>query len=331
MSIATKAIRRTKASLPTPPPPTPSNLLVDGFKVMRVPDEMVSCFDRTTFLSEQREFLDSRTPKVLGGFGAFGNPSSFHHPQLRTLRHSLWQWLETKMSRLFPGNFIHFIADRFSERVPDSSLSAESWHRDVSVPPGSSLLGVYGGWLNLDSACTQYFTCVPRSHSSATGEERGFDKFSKEECAELQKKKVRIAIPPGHILIFNEKLAHCITATKTKFHSYRLYNKFAISTSPVWIFGKEQTMQWLDTQASLPLHVDSKGDFTFPPMYAKLHAVNWVDRLDTFSETLRPEFRDRNTGRVLRFLPSLESVQLKFHDYTVDEKEMFVPRQLHLI
>jgi hypothetical protein len=45
-----------------------------------LPDTNV--FNHELFIAEQREFIDTSKPLILGGFGAFGNPSSFHHPEV---------------------------------------------------------------------------------------------------------------------------------------------------------------------------------------------------------------------------------------------------------
>src|SRR5437868_10465878 len=129
---------------------------------------------------------------VLGGFGAFGNPASFHHPAVRHLRYYMMSVAIPFFRAIAPGMLIEQLFDRTSLRRKGTAPTAELWHRDKSPTPDT----VFGGWVNLDLGNTQYFSCVPGTHN-VTVEGAGFERFSPEEAMEFKAHKELIACPPG--------------------------------------------------------------------------------------------------------------------------------------
>jgi len=130
--------------------------------------------------------------RVLGGFGAYGNPSSFHHPYIRTLRAEIKNNIVAPVLKMYVGilaesyetsdlpSNLESLFDRVCVRKREfGAVSAESWHRDVYSPekytsPGEDVCKalsddiLFGGWANLN--CTkegvepQVFSCVPGTH-----------------------------------------------------------------------------------------------------------------------------------------------------------------------
>ena len=172
------------------------------------------------------EYRPEATKYVLGGFGALGNPSSFHNPLVRELRwraHEAVQPLFSHLgregeTRLTRQHKIHVIPDRMRILRPDAEVGAEQWHRDTT--PASQVLPgdlIFGGWINLDRHRTQYLSAIPRSHRDPgvlTGG-RGFETLSEadKEAAKARHEALplvdrKVAVPPGHLLVFYQELLH---------------------------------------------------------------------------------------------------------------------------
>lgn len=304
-----------------------------GVVVLPFPSNIKERFDLDKFLKGQVEFIDcSRdTTYVMGGFGAFGNPSSFHHPEVRSLRLSLFNHMKPIFATAYEDKYLQCIVDRFAVRRPGTSLSAESWHRDISnVTENNILVGlpsdiIIGGWVNLDSEHTQYFSCVPGSHNEpAPG--GGFAKLSKKEAAKYKERRVKFAIPPGHMIMFNEKTVHEVIPVKMSTYSYRLFMKYRISDEDKPLFEETRIQDVIESQGIFPLSIVDT-----PPMYAKMHVACWGKRLNEFSANVKDEFLDKTCKqrRVKRYMPSLLEVGYDlFTAYENEEKEILMPQQL---
>src|SRR4029077_13121294 len=77
---------------------------------------------------------------VGGGFGALGNPSSFHNECVRQLRLRmmmtavpLFATFESQRPGGMPPRKLEQLLDRMLYRPPKDKPTAESWHRDISV------------------------------------------------------------------------------------------------------------------------------------------------------------------------------------------------------
>jgi hypothetical protein len=239
--------------------------------------------------------------------------------------------------------FVQFISDRFSVRNARFPVGNESWHRDASIPYelfGSKIIAVYGGFVNLDQGNnSQYFSCVPGTHTEAPITTSGFDKIPNDDVVIYNGKKKVIQIKPGQGIFFNEKTVHEIHKRPlTVDPSYRIYTKFVISTEPINVFG-DTLWQSIQDQGPMPLHIsDNKGKIkiTYPPMYSSNHPSVFPRMMDEFSAGIRPQFRkpsDREIQWVYRFMPSLRSAStptenMMFPEYTEDEMNMFLPIKL---
>ena len=255
------------------------------------------------------EFKDNNsTIHVLGGFGAYGNPSSFHNPLVRELRGRAYNKLFPYM-KILKGDRedpklkkewrFEALFDRMMYRMNGMAPPEEAWHRDVM--PANLIEKddeVFGGWINLDSE-NQYFSCIPGSHlnirqSSIPG---GFDSLQdnikrdsgKLTVCELKKKTkdygvssylTRIAIPPGHLVIFPQYILHEIVANKATYNMMRLFTGWRLTASKKSLRDLNNTgtdgvackvnygEDIIKEQAVSPL----PGGM-FPPMYAKAHIM----------------------------------------------------------
>lgn len=283
-----------------------------------------------------REFKDGdgvdRSP--LGGFGVYNNPSSFHCPTVRDLREVIYAEFVPYIDTLLegsPNTKKEFIIDRLMVRPAGSSPSPEMWHRDES--PGA-VAGdvVLGGWLNLDNGC-QVFSCVPGTHRAVEtdGGGSGFNLIRRKELiAEYNSKRTKVSVPPGHVLIFNENIIHEVVSSTKKEKSYRLFIGWRLTNSSTPIVDGLDDM--LDTQSAVTI----KSGQT-PPMWAKLHWTNWIEKLERYSANFRDECLEeaevksgRLAGKVVtrvhRHMKSLVDYGFPLYNpYTKEERSMHFP------
>ena len=237
---------------------------------------------REEFLNECENFqefeITEHSKFVLGGFGALGNPSSFHNMFVRNIRLEVYEKSKELLKTIYKDKKIELFFDRMLLRkAGESKKSRENWHRDIT--PNLEINDiVYGGWLNLDDK-SNYFSCIPGSHQKENITS-GFVKIKKEEYANFNTKREKIEILPGHIILFNQNTIHEIIATKLKYDSYRIFHGFRITDSLVPIFNYDTIIK----NQGVPLLPSGQE----PPMYAKLHWTNHIQKLKEFSENLKP-------------------------------------------
>jgi hypothetical protein len=195
-----------------------AHLVNHGFAVIRHPwfvENVVSLNQQ--FIAAMTEFPEYREPRqpllnkfVGGGFAALGNPASFHNPLVRKLR----LWCEAAMVPVLRAMAIRFdkhnveqIVDRMLFRLPKVEVQAETWHRD-ETPAAAEGDHIFGGWINLDPAHSQQFSCIPGSHLPGQNSGGGFAKIKVEKIPDLNRQRQVISIPPGCIMIIYENIIH---------------------------------------------------------------------------------------------------------------------------
>ncbi len=113
---------------------------------------------------------------VLGGFGAYGNPSSFHNLFVRDLRKRANKAIRKNVLNPLISTYpdpefakklkSQVLFDRMMNRPAMQEPTAEAWHRDIidkkiaEIKPGDI---VFGGWVNT-SKYPQKFSYIPGSH-----------------------------------------------------------------------------------------------------------------------------------------------------------------------
>lgn len=306
-----------------------SDLLQYGVVVYPIPADILASFDVQTFLSEQKEYctIDDTTEFIISNFGAFGNPSSQHHPLIRNLRLSLFHLLCTMLSQheTFQSSYLQCLPDRFSQRRKNPPK--EAWHKDVSIDyscfPGSIILG---GWVNLDDS-NQYFSCIPGSHQeTASGE--GFATLTKDEKKKYNAQRARIIIPPGHAISFVETITHEIADVPITGISRKLYMKYHISQSDTSAFPVESIQRAINQQG-----VFAMNQWTSFPMYEKNHVVFWGDKIEEFSRNIQPMFlaHPNKKGKVYvqRYMCSLAEAGVElFPSYSEEEITILFPMRI---
>jgi hypothetical protein len=225
---------------------------------------------------------DDKTWKPqLGGFAAAGIPTSFHHPFIRWLREVIMSVLLEMDVLPIEGRKLEQVIDRVLYRVLEETPSAESLHRDEAIKalPGDV---IFGGWVNLDDT-PQYFSCAPGTHKEVGNQNFGFAKIeSPEEQAKYRRLMTRVEIPPGHAIVFYERIVHEVLAIKATQTSMRLFLGWRVTDSDQPLFGKQTTLDWLREQAA-PLIKSGQKPAQYPSCYtnfprnfAKLTA--WSER-----------------------------------------------------
>jgi len=321
------------------------DLPIKGYQVLPclpgfIASESIATFHKT--MDEFPEFLklnNTHEPRVMGGFSALGNPSSFHNPMVRDLRKRILDHVKPFMAQA--AEYYSYIVgdstrypylvqdfDRMLFRPMGTKATGEFWHRDM--PKHSDCIH-FGGWINLGDM-PQTFHCIPGSHLPIDQQTiSGFQTLdgllkkhtnateSKKARTTLQGKTVRVTVPPGHILLFNSTIVHRIVGTKVGHPQYRLFLSFRLQGHT------STTVQDVIAQQGVPLLPSGQQ----PPMCAKLHLVNWKPRVVEFSKKFVPDIPRDSSGCIPRFLPSLFELGLPLYPpYTTGDLGVLQPISL---
>lgn len=270
---------------------------------------------------------------VLGGFSALCNPSSFHNPFVRSLRMCAMKELIPLFSEFInmlpnPSQWkLEQIIDRMLFRPAGISATAESWHRDeASLALDDDK--IFGGWWNFDDY-SQFFSCVPSTHTDVNGHS-GFAPIKNKKDVEFyNKNKIKVEIPPGHIIIFYENIVHEVLSKKYKHDMYRLFLGWRLTKSKDPLYPVESR---LENQDVMPLKSNQ-----IPPMYATLHWTNWRNKIVSFTDNFKPictESKKVSSGKdkdktyivVHKHMWSLKDYGFKLYPiYSIHEKNMHIP------
>ena len=313
-----------------------SKLDSDGYVIVPIRDfplDVVrSEFD--AMISSFPEFKDCDISKVVpvgGGFGALGNAGAFHAPFLRRMREIVtFNALEADIFDAC-GHKIEVLFDRIMFRRKGKTPQKEQIHRDLSAAAKKDDV-IYGGWLNLDLV-DQHFHTVPASHDVPNGS--GFAIISDPmEKLMYQSRIVRIVVPSGHMLVFNQKLVHEIVATPAKHDMRRVFCAWRITDCDEPLFGESMTSKWINEQG-VPLLKSGQTPRMWPKTYANFSA-NWGPMEKWSKETFIDElvhdyvvksskFGTFTTKRVNPMMESLEQIGKKYTDYDHHEKALMCP------
>lgn len=339
------------------------DLFRDGVAIVPLLDQERTRYYRDNFKNIQfPEFIRHDGLYVMGGFGAYGNPASFHNEIVRELR------METnpKMKQFFKKSFqdrsarqtfyIEQLFDRMCVRKKGTSTPKETWHRDLN--PLTMILmdkhkkeytlnpdeHIFGGWINLDDE-PQFFHCALSTHKDQIVVKRGKTEsgFIAQDKPKPDIKTTKVEVPIGHAIVFYQKILHQVAPKKYKKDSFRQFQLFRIVSSantPRPLFPQEKINTWIQNQ-STPLL--SSGQH--PPMYSSNHSSIFLFRGDkndpiVFSRNIHPDCiiqqkcksgknKDKEYCIVQRFMTSLKEYNLPMYPpYTKEEKQIFFPQKL---
>lgn len=280
---------------------TPASILIrDGVVVVPVLDQKTTDVFREAFDSVRHNFPEfmhtddaNGLPEVMGGFGAYGNPASFHNPFVRTLRMVIaepviefFRNVVTDLDDPVVGGRWHLemLFDRMCRRPKDSSTTAESAHRDLNPQTVEKIEGTdtyrpkandycFGGWIDLDQhGRDQTFTCVLGTHRDAvmmkkkSGAESGFATQER-----ITGDITRVTVPPGHLVIFFQRILHVVHPRKAKWDSYRQFRCWrlfkTIEVDPHPLNGLDEWTRVIGEMA-----VPRLPSRQVPPIYSLMHA-----------------------------------------------------------
>lgn len=300
---------------------------------------------RKLFLEEEKsfpEYKDSGAPKVLGGFAAYGNPSSFHNPTARQLRTQLYDTMKNHIN-LPKGFKFEMLMDRYMYRFKDTAPSAESWHRDVAKP---SFIHnddeLFGGWINLDTQ-PQYFSCIPGSHLGIKLKDikSGFAVIPKDQIKIVKPHQTQIEIPPGYIVYFPQYILHEVVSKKATRNMMRLFCGWRFTRANTSFLPNmkqilmDQGCPLLPSGQSVPMYSANHQSCFLEKSFLIKPSTGYKDTLIGWSEkTFHPDLlisRKHSakgyTYKVIpRFMKSLKELGLTMYPaYTSQEINMFKP------
>jgi predicted transcriptional regulator len=200
------------------------------------------------------------------------------------------------LSDIFHGSHYYaMVMDCLAYRQKGTGIKEDKWQRH-----NESESDIFYGWVNLDSEY-QKFTCVMKSHiNTGTNDEDGHV----------------INIPPGHAVIYHQKLLHLTTARAFKNDSYLLNTIWRITDKPQSYVDKI-----LDTQATPSTIVGSTRIVAACNVYLWSQCAPWA------LVTLKPDFleevtNDKNNKYYVPSQPlkSLSSANLMYRSYMEVER-----------
>lgn len=278
--------------------------------------------DDPTKTVDGRVFGEKDSNVVMGGFGAFGNPASFHNPFVRNLR-ILLRHAVISVFRDLCGDrpvYIEQLFDRMCLRPAGTTVSKEQWHRDLN-PTALDGDAVFGGWINLDNEETQFFSCAPGTHTAQTGL-AGKNGFQRDERPASPEK---VEIPPGHLLIFYQRLLHEVHPRRLRKPSFRQFVCWRITEHKGSTLQRASVHTIVRDQAVPRLPSDQ-----IPPIYGKNHAsfhlhkptgpISWSTRV------LKPCCIDPTKNMGHRFMKSLLEYGMPMYpEYDEMETSLLMP------
>jgi len=283
------------------------------------------------------EYID-RQLLVKGGFGALGNPSSFHNLTIRELRMHMMR-IATEFFTDFEedkpqSRYLEQLFDRFSLRTEGSATTAESWHRDIApLKEDYRDDDIFGGWVNLDLEKDQFFSCVMETHlddTDTTGFSLGKDQKAIER--EYRPRSTKVRVPPGHWIVFYQNILHEVLSIKQKTDfSMKQYFGWRLTRDPVSLFTNIDEIILNQGAPKIP---SGQQPWMYMPNHLRFFQadlINWSNR--TFHPVCLETKRNTRTREeyqvVKRYLPSLRDMRFPLYPvYTSDEIQIMKPTQL---
>lgn len=281
---------------------------------------------------------------VKGSFGALGNPSSFHNPVVRQIRQqvmgpalSLFRQVEqlnvtlNESDQVTSYRNLEQLFDRTSLRPKGTKTTRESFHRDISTGGNKDKDDIYGGWVNLDIEGEQRFSCVPRTHKDAI-DETGFSVFKDQTKANIIYNPLKkfYSIPPGYLVVFNQRIVHEITGKTQTIDSLRQYIGWRLTPSTTPLFN---AINAIETQG-VPLIPSGQGAAMYSTSHGSFHLESTCQwSTETFNPVCIETKENQKTKElyqiVKRFMDSLSEMELPLYPrYTVKELDIMTPQPL---
>jgi hypothetical protein len=178
-----------------------------------------------------------------------------------------------------------------------------------------------------------YLSACPGTHNEedAKLKNKGFARIEKKDFHKYEAMKQAIPVPPGHILIFNERMVHEVRPSKNQ-TIHRLFMGWRLTYSEQALFrnGNKQLDGLLDRMAVVPI---KSGQV--PAMYASAHwnfhpqkIVDWSEGIvDTCKED-RIRKGEKSYRIVHRHMKSMKEYGFALYEpYTEEEIAMLKPHR----
>ena len=242
--------------------------------------------------------------RVLGGFGAWGNPASFHHPTVRAFRRVVKRALVDALREyareveLDDDVAAEMLFDRMCVRYdPFLSPSAESWHRDVydgdafrlralprTLRGGTARDQIFGGWTNLDERDQAFVGLVGTHDETFATASGGFAVFDERDVARLgfdarlraqagwsfgatiaTNERGEVVVPPGHAIVFRQDLVHAVkSGPQPRTPALRVFHGVRLTREAVPLF---EDLDAVLADGAVPRIPSGQ----LPPMFSKNH------------------------------------------------------------
>lgn len=211
--------------------------------------------------------MDPAIKPVLGGFGALGNPSSFHHPVIQKIRAECKRRLVQALAHdEQPSHeYVEMLLDRLCLRHKKfGAVSEDAWHTDTTgaVEQQTTELtvsntlpsdAVFGGWLNLSTQMQHLSALLPQNvPAGIKNGSTGFAVINKADHPALEAALMKqsatkqygasihcaesgsVKCPPGHMILFRHGVVHKVAkSTSPSEVSMRLFTGFRFTNDPM--------------------------------------------------------------------------------------------------
>jgi len=314
-----------------------------GWVTIPIYDEQTLVAKRHAFvkaLTTMPEFKDGKAmyennrPFVLGAFSALGNPASFHNHMVRNTRIDCHRKAKAAVFYDFlrANKALHLeqTIDRMLYRPKGVTVGGESKHRDESKYAQPDDL-VFGGWVNFDSFEHTLHAC-PGSHmdEEAIGSTKGFNKIPTNSGHTISK----IAVPPGHLLIFYERMVHEVANVKAKQNMHRLFIGFRLTTSNEALHqdGTLGLCRDLSTMNTMPIK-SGQISWMWTPNHWTFHRRLIKKISQDVKDEVLEELKVKSTGETFAAIPrhmkSLKDYNMMdtYEKYDPKEVAMHIPHR----
>ena len=305
-------------------------------KVYDKREEFIQAIGRMPEYRNPREMYKENRPFVLNAFSALGNPSSFHNFVVRDIRYECHKvakkHLFDKMLERDPTLNLEQVIDRMLYRPSRVKVKGELKHRCESKYAKPDDV-IFTGWVNLDDYDHEFRVC-PGSHMDpeVVGKSNGFPPINKADY-----KVEFMKVPPGHMLLYYERMVHEMANSISSHKVHRLYVCFRVTRDKEAMheYGSEGlcedlfSMNTMTLRTGIPAWIWTGNHWTFPQGRV---------RIEKISKDIRPQFHVnltlKSTGQVYenvvpRTLKSLREYDIDYYrPYSMKEITMHIPHRV---
>lgn len=256
---------------------------------------MIEDIRASPYLKDAETFINKIS---MSNFGACSLPDVFHCATAVALRSHILEFVKQHLKKFGGSEYVSVAHDRLMQRLVGDKCSGDMmFHRDIhpwaSDKPkddvkhlAEQIVAIMGGWLSLSG--DNVMTLVPGTHKDETDGRVG--------CVEIEgdafyPRLRKIRVPPGHLLLFHQRMAHVVPNSVTKDEEqWRMFTGVYFTKTPI-IMDKSNVESVLSGAAP---HLPSGQD---APMFDRFHTVfgKHRERLRAYSDLFVDNIpRDKN-------------------------------------